>query len=126
MINGEITQIDYVVPARSESVQCKHCDEMFEDENNLREHIDEEHVAKETTEVIYVHMIDIDNNAQNEVLKENLNNRDYKDHSIKVVKKVKQKSGWIARSLIYNTIYFKRFMCRTYIQGLIDYGSQVW
>ena len=51
---------------------------------------------------------------------------DYRDQIYKVVKKVKQRCGWINRSFYNNSLNFKRFMWKTYVQGLLDYGSQVW
>ena len=51
---------------------------------------------------------------------------DYRDQIFKVVKKVKQRCGWISRTFVNNSINFKRFMWKTYVQGLLDYGSQVW
>jgi len=47
---------------------------------------------------------------------------DFRDHIYKVVSKVKQRS----RSFVRNTIPFRRHMWRTYVQGLLDYGSQGW
>ena len=51
---------------------------------------------------------------------------DYKEHIYKVVSKAKQRAGWISRSFVRNTIDFRRHMYRTYVQSLLDYGSQVW
>ena len=50
----------------------------------------------------------------------------FNNHIAKIVKKVRQKMGWISRSFFRNTISFKRMLWRTYIQSVIDYGSQVW
>ena len=54
-----------------------------------------------------------------------LDSGDYRDQFFKVVKKVKQRCGWISRIFVNNSINFKRFMWKTYVQGLLDYGSQV-
>ena len=50
----------------------------------------------------------------------------FNNHIAKTVKKVRRKMGWITRSFFRNTISFKRMLWRTYIQSVIDYGSQVW
>ena len=47
-------------------------------------------------------------------------------HINKIIKKVKKKMGWINRSFVRNTIDFKRTIWRTYIQSVLDYGSQIW
>ena len=51
---------------------------------------------------------------------------DYRDHIYKVVAKVKQRAGWVSRTFVRNSISFRRYLWRTYIQSLLDYGSQVW
>ena len=51
---------------------------------------------------------------------------DFKEQIYKVVSRAKQRAGWITRSFMRNSIEFRRFMYKTYIQGLLDYGSQVW
>ena len=51
---------------------------------------------------------------------------DYKDHIQKIVTKCKQRNGWISRAFTNKSVDFRRFMWRTYVQSLLDYGSQVW
>ena len=50
----------------------------------------------------------------------------FNNHIAKIVKKVRRKMGWVSRSFFRNTAVFKRMLWRTYIQSIIDYGSQVW
>ena len=50
---------------------------------------------------------------------------DFREQIFKVVSKAKQRAGWINRSFMRNTIEFRRFMYKTYVQGLLN-GSQVW
>ena len=54
------------------------------------------------------------------------NNGSFTFHINQVIKKVKQRCGWIHRSFNLNTIVFRRFMWRTYVLGIIDYRSQLW
>ena len=51
---------------------------------------------------------------------------DFREQIYKVVSRAKQRAGWINRSFVRNAIEFRRFMYKTYIQGLLDYGSHVW
>ena len=51
---------------------------------------------------------------------------DFKDHINLVCSKVNQKSGWILRTFMRRTPSFMKFMWKTYIQGHIDYCSQLW
>ena len=53
-------------------------------------------------------------------------NGDFSDHIEMIVRKVKQRIGWVFRAFQTNTIEFAKFMWKGYIQGLLDYGSQVW
>ena len=50
----------------------------------------------------------------------------YEEHIGNVIKKAKQKSAWINRSFVRNDINFRRKLWKTYIEGAMDYGSQVW
>ena len=50
----------------------------------------------------------------------------FNKHIDKVIKKVQQRSSWIFRSFSTNNIQFGRKMWKTYIQGTLDYGSQIW
>ena len=43
-----------------------------------------------------------------------------------VVCKVKKRCGWIYRVFNMRDINFRRFMWRTYVLGILDYGSQLW
>ena len=52
-------------------------------------------------------------------------NGDFLDHIEMIVRKVKQRIGWVYRAFQTNTIEFAKFMWKSYIQGLLDYGSQV-
>ena len=54
------------------------------------------------------------------------NQEDFVQHINQVSKKVKQRCGWIHRSFNLNTITFRSFLWRTYVLGIIDYGSQFW
>ena len=51
---------------------------------------------------------------------------DFTDHINHVCAKVNQKSGWIMRTFIRRDEYFLKFMWKTYMQGHIDYCSQLW
>ena len=51
---------------------------------------------------------------------------DFKDHINFVCSKVNQKSGWILRTFMRRNASFMKFMWKTYIQGHIDYCSQLW
>ena len=51
---------------------------------------------------------------------------DFSDHINTVCSKVNQKSGWILRTFKTRTQTFMKFMWKTYIQGHIDYCSQLW
>ena len=53
-------------------------------------------------------------------------NADFSDHINTVCSKVNQKSGWILRTFKTRTQTFMKFMWKTYIQGHIDYCSQLW
>jgi len=53
-------------------------------------------------------------------------NGEFEFHISQVIKKVKQRCGWLHRSFTMNNIKFRRFMWRTYVLGIIDYGSQLW
>ena len=53
-------------------------------------------------------------------------NGDFSAHINKVISKVRQLMGWMFRSFNSNTIEFAKFMWKSYIQGLLDYGGQVW
>ena len=48
------------------------------------------------------------------------------DHINMITKKAKIRCGWIYRSFMRNDIPFMKKLWKTYIQGLIDFGSQVW
>ena len=54
------------------------------------------------------------------------NNGKYDEHITYVVRKAKKKAAWIRRSFIRNDISFRRKLWRTYIEGAMDYGSQLW
>ena len=43
-----------------------------------------------------------------------------------IVKRAKKRAGWIHRSFIKNDREFLKRMWKTYIQSMIDFGSQVW
>ena len=51
---------------------------------------------------------------------------DFTDHINSVCSKVKQKVGWILRTFINRDAQFLKFMWKTYVQGHIDYCSQLW
>ena len=51
---------------------------------------------------------------------------DFTDHINSVCSKVKQKVGWILRTFINRDSQFLKFMWKTYVQGHIDYCSQLW
>ena len=53
-------------------------------------------------------------------------NGDYSEHINRIVRKAKQKCGWIARSFHRNTVDFRKMMWKTYVQSVLDYGSQIW
>ena len=53
-------------------------------------------------------------------------NGNYNDHINHIVKKVKQRIGWIMRSFNCRSIEFMRFVWRTYIIPIIDYSSQLY
>ena len=50
----------------------------------------------------------------------------FSDHMNMITSKVKQRIGWIFRTFQTNTAQFGKFMWKSYIQGLLDYGSQIW
>ena len=43
-----------------------------------------------------------------------------------ITSKVKRRIKWILRTFQTNTAEFGKFMWKSYIQGLLDYGSQIW
>ena len=51
---------------------------------------------------------------------------DFSDHINHICAKVNQKSGWIMRTFVRRDEYFLKFMWKTYMQGHIDYCSQLW
>ena len=51
---------------------------------------------------------------------------EFSDHVNNVCSKVNQKVGWILRSFMRRTPDFMQFMWKTYVQGHIDYCSQLW
>ena len=53
-------------------------------------------------------------------------NGTYGSHINKVIAKCRQKTGWVNRTFFRNSVEFKRNIWRTYIQSLVDYGSQIW
>ena len=53
-------------------------------------------------------------------------NGDFSEHINMVTSKVKQRIGWMFRTFQTNTAEFGKFMWKSYIQGFLDYGSQIW
>ena len=54
------------------------------------------------------------------------NKAEFSDHVNHVCSKVKQNVWWILRSFIRRTPDYMQFMWKTYVQGHIDYCSQLW
>ena len=50
----------------------------------------------------------------------------FNNHIKEIVKKVRKRCGWIHRAFNMNNVTFRRFLWRTYVIGIIDYGSQLW
>ena len=50
----------------------------------------------------------------------------FKDHINFVCSKVKQRAGWVLRTFRKRDSKFMKFMWKTYMQGHIDYCSQLW
>jgi len=53
-------------------------------------------------------------------------NAQFNEHIDMVIKKAKKKVSWIRRSFVRNDVSFMRKRWRTYIEGAMDYGSEVW
>ena len=53
-------------------------------------------------------------------------NGNFKQQISKVVLKAKRICGWIDRSFMRNDHIWRRYMLRTYVLPILDYGSQVW
>ena len=51
---------------------------------------------------------------------------DFTEQCNNVIKKAKKRSGWICRSFLRNDMSFMKRMWKTYVQSMIDFGSQVW
>ena len=53
-------------------------------------------------------------------------NADFSAHINKVVKSARDKAHWVFRSCYSRDVTFLAFMWKTYIQPIMDYGSQLW
>ena len=51
---------------------------------------------------------------------------DFTEQVNQIVKRAKKRAGWIHRSFLKNDREFLKRMWKTYIQSMIDFGSQVW